>query len=311
MAASYSVHSRLHKVRAWLIEPLAIRERQDHSVPSSPMAQYARRASILTIIFLATLGARLFYWQDNHIEFEQQNTLATGLFKNYQREAERLVTQGGILFPSQPIEQGDARMIIHPPGYSILLAILYGNDVTKSGSARIRLLQVLCDSVAAVLVFLIAIEILPLAVAIIAGMLVALSPHLAYYSLWLTPESLSALPMLLAIYLLARAIKKPRLITIIVAGVCVGLACWLRSNALLLAPFLGLAMFFQFERSERMLYSAAFVGAMIIVISPITIRNLVVFDRLIPLSIGAGIMMIEGIADYDTENRLGARRGRA
>ncbi|HWP43479.1 MAG TPA: glycosyltransferase family 39 protein [Blastocatellia bacterium] len=265
----------------------------------------------MTIIFLATLGARLFYWQDNHIEFEQQNTLATGLFKNYQREAERLVTQGGILFPSQPIEQGDARMIIHPPGYSILLAILYGNDVTKSGSARIRLLQVLCDSVAAVLVFLIAIEILPLAVAIIAGMLVALSPHLAYYSLWLTPESLSALPMLLAIYLLARAIKKPRLITIIVAGVCVGLACWLRSNALLLAPFLGLAMFFQFERSERMLYSAAFVGAMIIVISPITIRNLVVFDRLIPLSIGAGIMMIEGIADYDTENRLGARRGRA
>jgi hypothetical protein len=64
-------------------------------------------------------------------------------------------------------------------------------------------------------------------------------------------------------------------------------------------------MFFFFERDRRILYSATLVGAMVLVIAPITIRNLVVFGRFIPLSIGAGITMIEGIADYDTEQRFG------
>jgi hypothetical protein len=185
---------------------------------------------------------------------------------------------------------------------------LYGSSVYSSSNTRLRLLQVIGDSAAAVLVFLVAVELLPFSVAAIAGMLVAFSPHHSYYSLWLTPDSLAALPILIAVYLLIRSMKKPRLVTVIAAGVSVGISCWLRSNSLLLAPFLAVAMLFLFEGRKRLLYSAAFVGAMLIVISPITIRNLVVFGHFIPLSIGAGITMIEGIADYDTEQRFGLPR---
>jgi hypothetical protein len=43
----------------------------------------------------------------------------------------------------------------------------------------------------------------------------------------------------------------------------------------------------------------------VLVIAPITIRNWVVYRHFIPVSIGAGITMIEGIADYDEEEKIG------
>jgi len=38
---------------------------------------------------------------------------------------------------------------------------------------------------------------------------------------------------------------------------------------------------------------------------PLTIRNAIVFHRFIPLSLGAGQTLLEGIADYDEEGKLG------
>jgi predicted membrane-bound mannosyltransferase len=75
-------------------------------------------------------------------------------------------------------------------------------------------------------------------------MLVALSPQLAYNSLLLLPDSLAVLPILLAIYFIVRARKQSLVIYIIAAGGLIGLSCWLRANALLLAPFLSVLVFF-------------------------------------------------------------------
>jgi hypothetical protein len=44
---------------------------------------------------------------------------------------------------------------------------------------------------------------------------------------------------------------------------------------------------------------------MIVVISPITIRNWVVYHRFIPLSLGTGINLVQGIAELDKEGRFG------
>ena len=194
-------------------------------------------------------------------------------------------------------------MLVHPPGYSMLAALFH--KLSGDTYTGLRLAQVICDSMAAVLVLLIAAELLPFTVALIGGVLVAFSPHLAGYSLWLSADSLSVLPILLSVCLIIRAIKRPRLITIIGAGACVGLSCWLRSNALLLAFFLAVVILLLFKRGNRLRYSIAFVAAFLVVIAPITIRNMIVFDSFIPLSLGAGITLIEGIADYDTEQRFG------
>ena len=255
------------------------------------------------LIFLTSIGVRLLHWQDKKIDFEQKKSLSTALVTGYEREAKRMVEQGGVLYPSEPVDSGDARMLVHPPGYSIIVALF--QKMSADTHTGLRLAQVICDSMAAVLVFLIAAELLPFAAALIGGALVALSPHLAWYSLWLSADSLAVLPILLSVYLIVRAIKKSWLVTIIAAGAFVGLACWIRSNALLLAFFLAIVVFLVFKRGNRLRYSIAFIAAFLIVITPITIRNILVFDSFIPLSLGAGITLIEGIADYDTDKRFG------
>ncbi len=271
--------------------------------PSHSRLTRVQVAAICAAIFASAIGVRFLHWQDSHVEIVAGKTALSGVFNRYQKEARRMVDEGGVLFPREQPVSGDARMLVHPPGYSILLTAIYrlnGNPYTS-----LWLVQVACDGAAALLVFLIALELLNWWVALIAAMLVAISPHLAYYSLVLSPDSLAALPLLIAMYFFIHAYNRPKLITIIAAGVFIGLSCWLRANALLLAPFLAVVAVALFPRGARLRYSAALLGAAIVVVSPITIRNLVVFHHFIPISIAAGENLVVGIGDYDSERRFG------
>jgi hypothetical protein len=152
---------------------------------------------------------------------------------------------------------------------------------------------------------LIAAQFFTLTLASIAGILVAVSPHLTHYSSLLTPDFIAVPPILGAVYLIARSKKKPSLPAIIGAGALLGLSCWLRSNSLLLAPLFALASLVLLESRRRWIYSAALMAAMAVVISPITIRNWIVYNRFIPLTIVTGLNLIEGIGAFDREGRFG------
>jgi hypothetical protein len=60
-----------------------------------------------------------------------------------------------------------------------------------------------------------------------------------------------------------------------------------------------------FERARRWRYALAMLAATILIIAPITLRNILVFHHFIPLSLGAGHNISVGIAEYDDENRFG------
>lgn len=271
---------------------------------ATPYAQpRARLVAAGAMIFLVALGVRLLHWQDIQVEVLRGQTMVMTMATVYRVEAQRILEEGGILLPNISTDTQDARMILHPPGYSILMAVLYGP--LGGSDTSVRLFQIVGDGAAAVLIFLIAAELLTLGPAITSGLLVGLSPHLAYYSLWLSPDTLAALPILAAIYLIVNASRRPRLVTVVAAGAFIGLSCWLRSNALLLAPLLTILVAVLFERGVRLRYCVVLMGAAVLVISPITIRNLIMYSRFIPLSVGAGITMVEGIADYDKEHRFG------
>lgn len=255
---------------------------------------------MIVCLFLLAFGVRLLYWQDNQLQVSSE----VGLLRDYRQEAQRMIDDGGILFPSESVNTSSAHMVMHPPGYSILLLAIYGKGVYRDSYTALILVQVICDSAAAALVSLICMQLLPVAVAVVAGLMVAFSPHFSYYSLNPSPESIAALPVLIAILLLIRAVKRPKLVTIVVVGVLAGISCWLRANAMLLAPFIALSVLFIFERGRRLRYSLALMAAAVVVIAPITIRNLAIYHRFIPLSLGTGITLIQGIADYDAENRF-------
>jgi hypothetical protein len=243
------------------------------------------------------------YWQDNAVELSLRDKLSRNMALQYRREARRMLVEGTILYPREAVDPGDARMIIHPPGYSIVMAAsfkLFGETETP-----LRLLQIICDAAAAVVLFFIALELLPPAVALLAASLMALFPHASYYSLRLSPDSLAVLPVLLAVYMILRANRRPKLYTIAAAGVMLGLSCWLRANALLLAPFLAIVVAMLLARGVRLRYAAVLVAAAAVVVSPITIRNWVIYHHFIPIALPAGVNLVQGIAEFDKEGMFG------
>ena len=261
-----------------------------------------RRPLILIglIIFLLALGIRLLAWQDARLL--EAGKVQSSVTSDYKHVAQLLVQGGvkGFFSSSSPLSNPDT--IGHPPGYSILIATIY--KAINQSDASLQLIQIICDSLAAVVLFLIIAKLLPASVAIIAGLLAAFSPQFAWNSVLLLPDTLAVLPILLAIYCLTLAVKLPRVALIITAGALVGLSCWLRANAILLPIFLAALVFFLFERQKRLRYSMAVVGGALLIILPLTIRNALVFGHFIPASLGAGQTFLEGIADYDKGQRF-------
>lgn len=83
--------------------------------------------AIIAVIFLTALGIRLLYWQDNYAELlrgKNDSGLQRVSFFYYD-QAQRILDDGGILFPRNPVDRGDATMLTHPPGYSILMAAIF------------------------------------------------------------------------------------------------------------------------------------------------------------------------------------------
>lgn len=302
---------RLAGVRDWLSKKLKAFEPRDREpeLPSAPQTKtgspHARLLVVCAAVFLISLGVRLLYFQDMRAEVLYTESLATTMIDRYEEEKQRMFNDGGLLFPSKAVDPSDARMLFHPPGHSILLAAIYGKSTPDRYYTTLRLLHLFCGSLASVFIVLIAAQLLPLAVASIAGLMASLSPQLAYYSLWLTPDSLCILPILAGVYLLIKARERPRLLTVIAAGAMLGLSVWLRTNALLLAPFLALLIVSVYERGKRLRYAAAFVCAAAAVIAPITIRNWLVYHRFVPVTLGSGLLLVEGIAEYDKEGKFG------
>lgn len=260
-------------------------------------------AAISLLLFLAGFGVRLLAWCDARYEVGAVQTAVT---ENYKRLGRLLARDGLLSFFNSSSAASDPDLAGHPPGYSFLWAAAF--RWTSEPEACVQIFQIACDAAAAVLVFLIALELFRGAVAVIAGALVALAPQFTWNSVLLLPDTLSVLPVILAAYCLVRALRPAsgsRLALFVVAGMLVGLSCWLRANALLLAPFLSLFMPLFAERGRRTGYAAALLCGAVLVIAPLTLRNAVSYGHFIPVSLGAGQTMLEGIADYDRENRFG------
>ena len=264
---------------------------------SSPLLRI--RVILAITIFLLAFGVRLLSWHDTRLEVGKVQTVVSADYKH----VAQLLRQGGIAsFLSSTSPLSDLNTLGHPPGYSILIAIVY--SVFGESDTAVQLVQIICDALAAVVIFFIVAELLPFSAAAVAGMLAALSPQFAWNSVLLLPDSLAVLPILLAVYCVARAIKNPRLLNFVAAGVLLGISCWLRANAMLLTFFIAAAVLLLFKSERRWRFPLAVVCGTLLIILPLTIRNAIVFHRFIPLSLGAGQTLLEGIADYDHEGRF-------
>ncbi len=275
-------------------------------VPQQPQVNrlaVRRQLLILSLIFFTAFGVRLLNWHGNRNE---ASAVQTKVVLNYKHQARLIQANGLASLYDASSSTNNPDLLGHPLGYPILLSLIH--RVAPESDTATQLLQMILDSLAAMIIFLIACELFPTAVGIIAGLMAMFAPQFSWNSILLLPDSLAALPILLAVLLITRSRKRgrrPRLLSILAAGALIGVSCWLRANALLLAPFMAPLFPIIYKRGERLRPALMLVCGACLIISPLTIRNAVVFGKFIPVSLGAGQTLVEGIADYNTDGTLG------
>jgi hypothetical protein len=225
----------------------------------------------------------------------------------YHETAVGILGGEGILWPRQP-DPARTGLMARPPGYSTFIAAVYAT-IDRSFFAT-QLVQNLLTSLACVLLALAASRLLGWAVGLLGGFFVAVEPHIALPSGFLLADALSALPLMVALLLLAQAHEREQggLWRSALAGACVGLGVWLRANVVLLAPALAAVLLVTMRPWKRGFVRGVVLSATAAcVVLPITIRNWVVFHEFVPVSIAGGLTFWQGVADAGGDS-VGAER---
>jgi 4-amino-4-deoxy-L-arabinose transferase-like glycosyltransferase len=285
----------------------SVRNPNHPRVPQKPVVNrlaMRRKLSILVLIFFIALGVRLLNW---HSSRNQVSAVQTTVALNYKHQAQLIRRNGlaSLYDSSSPTNNPD--LLGHPLGYPILVSLIY--RVAPESDTATQFLQMILNALASVIISLIAFELFPTPVGIIAGLMAAFAPQFSWNSILLLPDSLAALPILLAVLLIIRtrpqSTNQTRLLLILAGGVLIGVSCWLRANALLLAPFMALLFLIVYKRGDRLRPVLVLVAGAFLAMAPLTIRNAIAFGRFIPVSLGAGQTLIEGIADYNADGTVG------
>ena len=199
-------------------------------------------------------------------------------------------------------------LIQYPPGFRLWMAGIYG--VTGNRSAvSVQWVQMAFDSLSVLLVFGIAAVAFGWTTGLASGALAALSPLLAMSGATPTADAPTSWLVQAAVLFLVLAAKKPNVYYALTAGLFLGLASWMRVNPLLLFVPWAVALFVVLPaaRRQRLTISLAVVLATLLVISPVVIRNLVVFyPEIAPTGLNVGWNLLAGIGETERGPEFGA-----
>jgi hypothetical protein len=252
------------------------------------------------MIVLIVFGVRLLQWQNNFLTLDKNMTRLTA---RYKEEAQFLLDGDLTSLIRGSTSKPDEMILMHPPGYPIAMAAVY--KISGNSDRALRLFQIACEAVTVVLLFFLAARLVPLGAAVIAALLAAVSPQLAFRSLLILPDSLSSLPLVAAILLFTQGVADRSVRKMFFAGGLIGASVWFRPDSIFLPLFLCAALMLVLPRGDRLRRMLALVGGAVLVVAPITIRNVVVFHTLVPVTLGTGQNLSAGIGDYDVEQRFG------
>ncbi len=217
---------------------------------------------------------------------------------HFYHEASASLAEGDdrVLFPHVNSPR-DTLAAGYPPGYFAFMGAIY--RIAGADMRCVLLVQCIVDAICVVGLVLVGELLFSSAVGVVAGLLMAISPQFSYLSLVLKPDTLVVLPVTIAIVLVLVGLRRERTEALVAAGVALGIACWLRQNALLLAP--GLALAALAIGSPRKIWRGAIwlVAACVALVLPITLRNLVNYDAFVPVTFGDGFALISGLARDD------------
>ena len=252
------------------------------------------------LVFALALLVRGLYLADGVALLYTPDQDGTRMARRYDDTAISILAGEGVLFPKvwDPARTGLAS---RPPGYGLFLASVYAT--LGRSFPIVAAVQDVLTSLAVLLVAGFAYRLFGFSAAILAGLLVAISPHVAATSNLILADAIASIPLLLAFLValpVVRGTSSPRsqVARLVGMGALIGVGVWIRPNVVLLGPFSALFLFFLLGRNRRALLLSSLVAATsLLVVSPITLRNWLVFGEFVPVSINGGITLWQGVAD--------------
>jgi 4-amino-4-deoxy-L-arabinose transferase-like glycosyltransferase len=264
-----------------------------------------RRAALFLLIFALAFMVRGLTMRFMRAHLEDPSWFQPGSYKVFDERAQNILD--GRERPFWIDDPGRTDLVQYPPAFPLWVAAVYGVTGERSMYAVQRVQWVLDCLLVTILIAGIAATAYGWRASLWASLLGALSPLLAMYGAWPSSDAPTAWFVLGSAWLLLIAAKRQSKPWALCAGLALGAACWFRVNPLYLAAAwaLALLLFVRAGWRKRLLLSVAVVTGAVLVVSPIVIRNYLVFPDFTPTGGTVGVNLWEGLG----ETELGRSHG--
>lgn len=192
---------------------------------------------------------------------------------SYNSLAQNLVKGKGYV-----LEEGKPTAV-RAPGYPFFLALIY--TLFGYNYDSVRIIQILILAGIGIVVYFAAKKHLKLspAFALLASTLVVIWPYFVFYTGLLLTEILFTFFLILAVFFLLEFYQFFSRSSIVLSGLCLGIATLIRPEVLLLPFWLIFLWFFHKRKKEIIKKQLLIVLVFVLVLSPWTIRNFIQFHR--------------------------------
>jgi 4-amino-4-deoxy-L-arabinose transferase-like glycosyltransferase len=260
---------------------------------------------ILFALLLIATSVRVFTLQFMRAHLNDPAWFQAGSYAKFDRQARDILDGRQRLFWIDDPARTDLAQ--YPPAFPALVALIYRVTGDQSAYTVQIVLWVLDLVLSLLLVGGIALSAFGWRAAIASGFLVGLSALFALYAAYPSADLPATWFVLGGNWLLVLALQRKDVWMALGAGIVLGIACWLRVNPLYLCFFWAIALFVlvQDKRSLKLKLGAAVLVGTVVVISPIVIRNYLVFPDFTPTGGTIGVNLWEGLG----ETELGRQHG--
>ena len=266
----------------------------------------AQRALLLLFIVALAFSVRALTANFIRAHLDDPGWFQFGSYAVFDRQAQAILDRKEPIFWINDPTRTDR--IVYPPGYPISMAFIYLITGDRSPISLQRV-QLVLDSISVLLLVGIGTTAYRWGVGVVAGVLAALSPLLAFGGATPAADAPASWLVLAAVWCLLLTAKRHGLAYAIAAGALLGLACWVRVNPLLLfVAWAGaVILFIRLAWRRRLFLSAAVALSTLLVISPVVIRNLIIFyPEFAPTGLNVGWNLLAGIGETERGPEFGA-----
>ncbi len=275
-------------------------------IPTKNLSVRQKRALCLVLILTLGLVIRILTAHFIAAHFQDPAWFQSGSYSVFDRQAQAVLDGRESFFWINDSTRTD--LIQYPPGYRLWMAFIYGVSATRTPGV-VQLVQVVLDALSVLLVIGIGVTAYGWPSGLAGGLFAALSPLLALSGAAPTADAPTSWLVLGGVWMLVLSLQRRNMIWAIGAGIMSGIACWLRVNPFFLSFVWGLALLLltRARWSNRLALGAAATLSAALVISPVIIRNLVVFyPEFVPNGLSVGVNLWEGIGETNRGREFGA-----